>query len=268
MPNPFPGMDPWMEDQWGDAHHRMIVYGSDQIRPLLPPDLRPRIEERVFVESPLGEGRQIFPDLRVVEHAPVRVPPGAGPAGENTATAEPLVLDLGDDPITEGLLQIIDTRSGGRVVTVIEVLSPSNKRSGEGQRLYRQKQQECLEARVNLVEIDLLRAGQRVLAVPEYRVPEFARAPYRVCVWRAARPLAAEWYPISIRQRLPVVKVPLRPTDADVPLDLQPLLDQAYVNGSYDDTDYDADPVPPLSADDAAWADGVLRARGLRGTGQ
>ena len=104
------------------------------------------------------------------------------PAGPDMATAEPLVLDLGDDPVTEGLLQILDTRSGGRVVTVIDVLGPSNKRSGEGQRLYRQQQQECLDARVNLVEIDLLRDGQRVLAVPEHRVPECARSPYRDCV--------------------------------------------------------------------------------------
>ena len=69
---------------------------------------------------------------------------------------------------------------------------------------------------------------------------------------------------MPLRERLPIISIPLRATDSDVPLDLQPLLDLAYRNGTYDDTDYSANPVPPLDREDAAWAEGILRAKSLR----
>lgn len=266
MDNPFPGMDPWMEQQWGDAHHRLIIYASDALRLVLPPDLKPRVQERVFIDTAFGPERNIYPDLRVVQHARVRrpVPREVTATATATALAEPLVIELGDEPMTEGFIEIIDRSSGGKVVTIIEVLSPSNKRPGEGQRLYLQKQEECKAGDTNLVEIDLLRAGQRVLSVSEDRVPENYRTPYRVCAWRATRPLAAELYRLPLRDRLPAIRIPLRANDSDAALDLQPLVDLAYRNGTYDDTDYTREPVPPLDPADAAWADAVLREKGLR----
>jgi hypothetical protein len=215
-----------MEQQWGDAHHTLITFAREQIRPLLPPDLRARVEERVF--------------------------------------ATPVLVELADEPMTQGFIQIIDTRSGNRVVTVIEVLSPANKRAGQGQQMFLQKQQECREAGISRVEIDLLRGGRRVLSVPEERVPLSCRTPYRICVRRSWRPSAAELYPAPLREPLPGISVPLRQGDQDVPLTLQPLVDQAYLSGEYDDTDYRSDPVPALDAADAAWADQLLREKGLR----
>lgn len=262
MENPFPGMDPWMESQWGDAHHTIITYAREQIRPRLPAGLRARVDERVFVESEGGRGRRPAPDLRVVERATLAGPRAAGTAP--AAAAEPLVVHVGDEPMTQGFIQIVETGSGGRLVTVVEVLSPSNKVSGDGQRLYLQEQEECRAAGVNFVEIDLLRGGQWVLGVPRDRVPAPRRGAYRACVWRAARPFWYEFYPFALREHLPAFHVPLRDGDPDVRLDLQPLVNQAYLSGDYDDTDYHADPVPPLSADDAGWADGILRAKGLR----
>lgn len=230
MGNPFPGMDPYMEQQWGDAHHSLVTYARDALRRVLPDDLRPRVEERVFVETPF----------------------------------EPVVFEIGDEPMTQGLVQIIDVRSGGRVVTVIVVLSPANKGTGKGWRLYLRKQEECKEANVNLVEIDLLRAGRGALVVSDSLIPDNLRTPYRVCVWRAAKPFRAEYYPLPLRQRLPAIRIPLRETDADVTLDLQPLLDLAYENGSYDETDYKRAPVPAFEPDDAAWVGALLREKGLR----
>lgn len=268
MDNPFPGMDPWMEQQWGDAHHSLIQYARDQIQPLLPPDLRARIEERVFVEADGRRERNRFPDLRVIERVRASRPvvstgSAVATAGEVTV-ARPLVVYLADEPMTEGVIQIVDVRSGNRVVTVIEVLSPSNKLPGVGQRLYLGKQQECQAGGVNLVEIDLLRGGQWVVSVPLDLIPVPDQTPYRVCVWRAAEPLAYEIYPAPLRERLPVIRVPLREDDADVPLDLQTPLNRAYQSGAYDDTDYSIDPVPSLGPEDAAWADALLRSKGLR----
>lgn len=266
MDNPFPGMDPWMEDQWGDAHASLITYARDQLRERLPSGLRARIQERVFLETAVGEGRNLYPDLRVIERVASRQPTRGSPAATQggTAIAEPLIIDLADEPVTQGYIEIQDPKSGNRVVTIIELLSPANKHPGEGQRLYRQKQQECLATGVNLVEIDLLRGGQRAQAVPEDRVPASHRTPYRVCVWRASRPLSAELYRVPLREPLPAVRVPLRESDGDAVLELQPLLNRAYQNGDYDDTNYDLDPVPPLSSDDAAWAVQILREKGLR----
>jgi Protein of unknown function (DUF4058) len=262
MDNPFPGMDPWMEQQWGDAHHRIIVYASDQLRRVLPPDLRPRIEERVFVESPFDLEAVRYPDVRIVTHVrAARLPATSGTA---VATAEPLLIEFEVEPVTQGSIQILDVGSGNKVVTVIEVLSPANKRPGEGQRTYLKKQEECKEAGVNLVEIDLLRGGRRVSVANENMIPPSYRTPYRVTGWRATRPKAVELYRVPFREKLPAVKIPLRPADNDVPLELQPLVNEAYRNGTYEDTDYGRDPVPPLEPDDAAWADALLREKGLR----
>jgi hypothetical protein len=100
--------------------------------------------------------------------------------------------------------------------------------------------------------------------VPQGNIPPSRCTPYMVCVRRGSRPDAAEVYPISIRQPLPTIKIPLRETDKDVHLNLQALIEQCYRNGGYEDTDYGQQPDPPLDATDQAWADELLRAKGVR----
>jgi hypothetical protein len=118
---------------------------------------------------------------------------------------------------------------------------------------------------VNLVEIDLLRAGPWALSVSEQHVPAVYRVPYRICVYRARSKYLGEVYRVSLRERLPAIKVPLREADADVPLDLQALIDLCYRNVGYDhDIDYQKEPDPPLGADDARWADELLCKQGRR----
>ena len=262
MENPFPGMNPYLEQHWRDVHASLVVYGRDALQPVLPGGLRARIEERVFVESEEGLERETYPDLRVVERR--RQPLGLPTEKSGTATAEPLVLRVQSEPISEGFIQIIEAGTSQRVVTVVEFVSASNKRPGEGKDLYRKKQRECRKAGVSLVEIDLLRAGKRVLSVPDTRIPKAYRTPYRVCVRRGWEPENAELYRVPLRERLPAIRVPLRKSDEDVPLDVQPLIDQCYRNAAYDDIDYSRDPQPPLDAEDAEWAAGLLREKGLR----
>jgi hypothetical protein len=256
MPSPFPGMDPYLEPHWGDVHTRLVTYASDQLQKVLPKDLRARVEERVVV-SGLGPPRSVYPDVRVIEAD--RKSRRRSKGAVSVAVAEPLVIDLPDEPETHTFVEIRDISAGSRLVTVLEVLSPSNKKPGEAQEQYLRKQLEVLQPEVNLVEIDLLRAGDWIVALPMEALTPKARTLYRVVVRRGWKRFQAEYYPISLEKRLPRIKVPLRPTDTDVSLDLQALLDQCYENGGYDDIDYTADPEPPLPGPAARWVAQLLR---------
>jgi hypothetical protein len=244
------------------VHHNLITFAQGLLNSRLPGDLRARVEERVFVETEAGAGRSMYPDIRVVEKGWAR---GAnGVVETNTALAEPLVIQMPEEQVSQGFIEIIDVGSGNKVVTVIEVLSLANKVAGEGQDLYRRKQRELKQGRVSLVEVDLLRAGERVLAVPEGLFPPTHRTPYRVCIRRGWDPTRPGIVGISLREPLPTIAVPLRESDAEVPLCLQTLIERCYENGRYDDLDYTRPPEPPLDPDAAAWADALLREAGKR----
>jgi len=258
--SPFPGMDPWLERRWGDVHQRLVTYAADALQEVLPDDLRARLEERVFVEALFGD-RSIFPDVRVVEKGGGL---GSSIARGGTATAEPLILDLDDEPVSQGFIEIIDTGSGGRVVTVIEVLSPSNKTPGAGQDLYLKKQRELRDGGDSLVEIDLLRSGRRVSPIPPERLPPEYRTAYQVCATRGWRRSKVEVYRVPLREPLPTINVPLRETDADVAMNLQELIEKVYRNARYDDLQYAEDAWPALEAGDAEWADEILKGAGRR----
>ena len=139
-------------------------------------------------------------------------------------------------------------------------LSPTNKSGGEGQKLYLEKQREVLHSDTNLVEIDLVRSGQRVIAFPEHRIPPEHQRDYVVCVRCAWSIRARELFALPLRQRLPAIPIPLRKTDRPVALDLQAIFDEAYQNGRYDDINYTQPPEPPLDPKDETWADALLKA--------
>ena len=253
---PFPGMDPFIEADWGDFHARFITYAADAIQEQLPSGLRAKMQKRVIVSFPDDDPprtRDIYPDVHV---APSRRDRGGGTAVlDAPATAEPVLVTLDDEPVEQTYIEIAEAATGRPVVTVVELLSPANKVPGDGMRQYRRKQSECRSAGVNLVELDLLRAGRDVLLAPRAALPAARRTPYAACVFRPARWPTLEVYPIPLRSPLPSIRIPLRDgTDADVRLDLQALFDLAYVNGAYADTDYAPPPPgPPLAPDDAAW---------------
>lgn len=264
MPSPFPGMDPYLEAHWRDVHARLVIYASDALQGVLPAPLRARVEESVLLETPMGLGdHPLFPDVRVVEYTrkrPTEARPGVG-----AAVAEPLLIDTAPEPVTETHLEIIDRESGNRVVTVIEFLSPSNKSPGPNQEQYLRKQREVCSSEANLVEIDLNRFGTHTLAFPLQHLKPQGRTAYMACVRRATRRDKAEVYPMPLWKPLPIVNVPLRPDDTDVPLNLQALIEQCYRNGAYDGTlNYTIDPDPPLLGVDRDWAEERLHEKGLR----
>jgi hypothetical protein len=164
------------------------------------------------------------------------------------------------DEIEEARLEIRH-RESKSLVTVIEVLSPANKiRGSRGRASFMEKRRDTLASDVHWVEIDLLRAGH-----PSVTRPPLVPSDYRVMVSRAGERTRALYWPVGVRQPLPVIGIPLRGKDPDVPLDLGAVLTAAYDHGAYDlSVDYRREPDPPLPADDAAWADALLREKGLR----
>jgi len=258
-------MDPWLERFWEDTHQRTLTYAADMLQEQLPGGLRARLQERVFVESGAERLREIAPDVRIVEHPRLpNVRKSGTAAASGLAVAEPIFVDVGDDPVVESFIEIVDPRLGSKLITAVELLSLSNKRRSQGMEKYRQKQREVVEAQANLVEIDLLRGGERVLLCPPENIPPEYRTLYQVCVYQASKPSGYLIYRVPLRERLPIIRIPLRDGDDDATLDLQAMIDKAYNNGAYDFIDYTVDPVPRLDADDAAWADSLLKSEGKR----
>ena len=164
MPSPFPGMDPYLEAHWGDVHSSLVIYARNELQKVLPGDLRARVEQRVVVTG-LSRPRSLYPDVRVIETQRKSHRPASGLTGN--AIAEPVVIELPDEAETQTFVEIRQVSPEARLVTVLEVLSPSNKKAGDAQEQYLRKQLEFLQAGITLVEIDLLREGEWVVALPQ-----------------------------------------------------------------------------------------------------
>ena len=259
--NPFPGMNPYLEKYWSDVHTKLVAYIGDVIVNGLPSDLNARTEERVLVDD------SDFPhsyraDVAVSETWKQGIAPAWSPEdqGKAATVAEPEYVHL--EVLNERWIEI--RTAHGKLVTAIEVLSLASKR-GDAHKRYRDKQCDYLDANVNLVEIDLLRAGEHTVRVPRASIPApTGMTQYVICIHRASKPSKLEVYRWRLQQRIPAVRIPLRETDKDVVLDLQPLVDRAYELGRYWQENYAEELVPPLLADEAKWLDEKLKSAGLR----
>ena len=169
-----------------------------------------------------------------------------------------------DDSARERFIEIIDPVGGGKVITVIEFLSPTNKLPGDGREKYLQKQRELLNAGISLVEIDLTRSGFRNVGYPLGNLPPAVNTTYLACVFRAHPNRQFEIYSFRLQEPLAAIRIPLRPKDPDVVLDLQSLVNTAYEEGRYDDINYNAPCVPPLAGEELAWANQLLSTAGKR----
>jgi hypothetical protein len=254
--NPFPGMNPFFEQQWRDAHTMLIAYIRDLLQERLPADLAARAEEEVVT---IGVGERAIsyrPDVQVREPWTLKEPAAIEVATQppQSLATEPIRIFLDEE--TERWLEIRDET--GRLITVLELLSPTNKLESADPDRYHRKRRNWISGRVNLVEIDLVRQDVSVFPQGIQHVLQRAGACYGVCVFRAARPGEHEVYPIGLRERLPAIGVPLRPTDADVVLDLQPLIDKCHERGRYHLLNYRLDLNPPLTPEDAKWTNQLL----------
>lgn len=254
--NPFPGINPFFEQQWRGAHTALIMYLRDALQDKLPPDLIASPEEEVVT---IGAGKSpatYRPDVQVREPWTLKEP-GATEMTANRPpilATEPLRVFVEDE--IERWLEIRDAT--GRLITVVELLSPTKKLEASDRDRYLRKTRSFMSAGANLVEIDLVRQGAWIFPQLIRDVLRRIGACYGICVIRAARPGEYEVYPIRLRERLPAIRVPLRPTDADVVLDLQPIIDQCHERGRYHLLNYQLDLDPPLAPDDANWVSELL----------
>ena len=267
MPSLFPGMDPFLEDPrfFGDLHGRMHFCLSEQLQSRLPAPYFAAISERLVVEVEETKPRWIETDTDILHSS--RDDDSGGGLAVAVATSfhtrtEPIILSE-SEPETQKFVEIRtrDNYGDERVITSIEVLSPSNKRIGAGRDLYLKKQKEVLNAGISLVEIDLLRDGEHTTAVPEYAL-ERRRDPqpdYHVHV-KIANSIDSLLYPFCLTDILPEIAVPLLPKDGYVPLDLQVVFNRCYDSGPYQRRIRYELPLlhPPLKPDQQQWATKLL----------
>lgn len=253
MRSPFPAMDPYLENPrvWPELHHLLIVEVARLLSPQLRPQYRVALEVRTYEAS--NNDRSLLVAISQEETAsPVAV---LSPAKVQPATVTLPMLEA----VKEGYLEIRDVATK-EVVTAIEILSPTNKRSGQGRKAYLTKRERVLATKTHLVEIDLLRSGE-----PMPMLNNDVESDYRILVSKSDRRPLADLYRFNVRDAIPCFSLPLQSGDSEPVIDLQPLLDTVYDLGSFDTAvDYTQEPTPRLSKADAQWADALLKQQSFR----
>ena len=233
---PFPGMDPYLEQPalWSEVHSRLIVAIADNISEQLLDDYRVAIEKRIYLSEPDESLLIGIPDISVVASRTVTLPV--------------------PEEVQERYLEIRDV-SSGTVVTAIELLSPTNKRPGEGLIAYQKQRRQVLASLIHLVEIDLLRGGQPLPVKQEVKTGD-----YSILVSRSDQRPLAELYEFGLRQSIPAFALPLKPLDGSIVVDLQTLIEGVYRRAKYYlAIDYSKPPNPHFSLQDAAWARKMMK---------
>ncbi|WP_309719937.1 DUF4058 family protein [Armatimonas sp.] len=261
MPSPFPGMDPYLEypAHWRGVHAALIVACYETLNALLPDGFIARIEERLTILTP---ERSILPDVSVHRVAsPPIAPQTVMVVGDAPARVRASLLE-----VPQRFIEIVSLSEPEEIITAIEFLSISNKTPGDGREEYVRKQQRLLRSSTHLLEIDLLRAGRHTVAAAKDDLETFfGHWDYVVSLHRAGEGAECDAWARTLRQVLPTVPVPLTSSIPDIRLDVQALLDHVWDRGPFRKTlAYRDQPFPPLKEEDTAWADALLKARGLR----
>ena len=259
MPSPFPGMDPYLEapTYWRGFHSRFLVAISDALMEKLPPGYYAEIEQHVWLEGDDTDERISFayPDAYVAADGT-----GGVSATTSVATAPTSEVTFAKPTKKKNAKYLSITEAAkNRIVSVIGLLSPANKSPGEGRESYLAKRNEYILSGTHVVEIDLLRDGDRL---PLGR-PKLPPADYYAFVSRAEQyPRVAVWA-FGVRDPLPTLPIPLKPEHGDIPLSLKACLDTVYARAGYiNRINYAAPPESPLRKIDAAWAAELLSNRG------
>lgn len=274
MPSPFPGMDPYLEspEVWNDFHDAF----AGGIRAALNQDLPSPYYAQLGVREQVGiedyfqnfeRVRTIVPDVSVERTKKLSgaVAVANQPRAELSESFEVAALD---EPDRVNFVEIRDRRSGHQVITVIEILSPSNKFAGEDRKSYSRKRDEVLGSTASLVEIDLLRGGSRdvlgeVIAKSLQRKspsPDYIVAVQRA--WHRDPTIRYQIFPAWLVEPLPVIAIPLREGDTECTLDLQQVFRRTYESGPYarGAVDYRQPPRGTFSPDVAEWINDCLKA--------
>jgi hypothetical protein len=242
----FPGMNPYLENPqlWSEVHFGLIAVMARSLNAVITPRYRAAVEKRVYVDSLLVS----IPDVAVLQRF-TGTGIGATDSPQPTATlSKPVAVTV---PVVEEtqerFLEIREVGTGS-IVAVVEVLSPKNKRTGEGKEKYDSKRQAVLNSTAHLIEIDLLRTGD-----PK-PMAGGVTSTYRILVSRADCRPTAELYPFNLQDPLPRFLLPLRPGDKEPMMDLQQILEQVYQEAAFDlAIDYSIQPVPSVSDVELEW---------------
>lgn len=247
MRSPFPGMDPYLEHPalWPDVHDSLIAAIRDALTPVLAPRYYIGLERRTYLLKP--------DDIVFIGRPDIAVIPGVEapqPSLLPLAMTDVLEVDVPmNDEVDENYLEVHEVTTG-KLVTILELLSPVNKLHPQGREDYERKRDMVFRSRTNLVEVDLLRAG-----APLPVVGKQVRSDYRILVSRGARRPHAHLYAFSLRQPIPQVPLPLLPGDSEPLLDINTILHSLYERARFDlRLDYSQPPAPPLAKADAEWA--------------
>ncbi len=261
MHSPFPGMNPYLENPelWAEVHSRLIVAIADALAPHVRPKYRVAIEKRIYQTIDDKCVLVGIPDVTVGRSTSTPIDREISTVAVASPPIKPINVNLPmPEEIREGYLEVREVGTG-EVVTVIEVLSPKNKRAGEGRKAYLSKRQQILGSSTHIVEIDLLRGGKS-MPILGNEIP----ADYRILVSRSNTRPKAELYPFNLQEPIPSFPLPLRRGDTEPLLDLQTLVHEVYDRAGLDlAIDYSSKPIPGLSSSDTAWINQLLHQQGL-----
>ena len=253
----FPGMDPWLEhpDLWPDVHNSLITAMRDALSPLVLPRYFVGVDSRTTVLTGMDVERVYRPDVLV--HAvepPASDRAGIVAAGAHTSvrTIE-VIVPVQEDEIEEAFLTIKEL-PGRKLVTVIEVLSPTNKKAKDARAEYLEKRRTLIRSGVHFVEIDLLRAGE-----PMPLINSAPPSDYRILICRRGHATRAVLHAFSWTVPIPVISIPLLPADAEPILDVNAVLHGLMDRVRYDVVvNYGEPPEPPLRLEDEPWAAAII----------
>jgi hypothetical protein len=250
-------MDPYLEapDLWPDVHNRLINIFAEQLAPLIAPKYRTELETQLVIDRVNDDPIGAVSDITITGTDYNDVTEDDSDVAVAVVAAPQIKIKIPQPAPVHVTSVYVRRIEGAELVTVIELLSPANKHPGKNRQKYEQKRFSFLDSYyTNFVEIDLLRR--------EPRMPYEGKLPktdYMAMVSRVyQRPVCDVWT-IGVREKLPVIPIPLQRQDKEVPLDLGKALHTAYERACYDlRIDYRSPPVPPLEKNDVQWANNLI----------
>ncbi len=260
MHSPFPGMNPYLENPvfWAEVHHRLITAIADAIEPNLPLEYRVGIEKRTYLSDNSDSVLVGIPDVSVFSQQSLNKQHSSTTTQVSAADAITVTMPMPEN-VTESYLEIREVETDF-AITVIEILSPKNKRAGEGRKVYEINRKQVLASLTHLIEIDLLRDGK-----PMPILEDIPATDYRIVVSKSDRRPQAQLYGFSVRHQIPTFPLPLQSKHTEPIVDIHTLLNAVYTRARYYlAIDYNQEPLPSLKPEDAVWADTLLREQGLR----
>jgi len=256
MPSPFPGMNPYLENPelWPEVHHWILTLLAESLIPQLRPKYRVAVEKRVYHDTDRNSVLIGIPDVAIARSLKPTIQESS-----NIAVASPPVKPVTvnipiPEEIRETYLEVREVATG-EVITVIELLSPKNKRQGEGRKAYQTKRLQILGSSTHLVEIDLLRGGESMPILDNN-----IKSDYRILVSRSQLRPRAELYPFNLPEAIPAFLLPLQKEDIEPLVDLQNVIQDLFDRAGLDlAIDYNSEPVPPIQEIDLIWVNELLK---------